>query len=336
MSLLQVKDLSVHFKTDEGLVKAVNELSFDLEAGEILGVVGESGSGKSVSSLAVMGLLPKSAFVSSGEIWLEQKNILQIPRSHMRKIRGSKLAMIFQDPFTSLNPYLKISTQLLEVLEAHGGKTGLAAHRLCIELLERLGVPEAEARFYSYPHQLSGGLKQRMMIAMGLLLKPDILIADEPTTALDVTIQAQILDLLKEINQNEGTAIVLITHDLGVVAGLCDRVQVMYAGRIVESGAADPIFYETGHPYTRALLDSIPRLDSQTGTALKPIEGQPPDLKELGESCAFADRCERAQDKCFQERPRLSSGKSSSTRRACFFPLEGEEVRAKPCSGGGS
>lgn len=319
MALLEVKNLSVEFQTDEGRVQAVNDLSYDLERGEILGIVGESGSGKSVSSLAVLGLLPESARLVSGEVWWEGRNLLQVSQSQMRQLRGSQLAMIFQDPFTSLNPYLKVSTQLLEVLEVHGVKTGASARRHCIEMLERLGVPEAASRFDSYPHQLSGGLKQRVMIAMGLLLEPKVLIADEPTTALDVTIQAQILDLLKEINETLGTAIILITHDLGVVAGLCDRVQVMYGGRIVESGSTDEIFYQTSHPYTQALLESLPSLTSKKGERLTPIPGQPPDLKELADNCAFAPRCRLVQERCRQERPRLEG---EGHRRACFFPLE--------------
>lgn len=294
-----------------------------MEEGEVLGMVGESGCGKSVSSLALMRLLPANAQITSGKIYFQDQDLFQLSQKQMQKLRASQIAMIFQDPFTSLNPYLKISTQLLEVLEVHAHKRGRAAVRQCVELLERLGVPEAEARFFSYPHQLSGGLKQRMMIAMGLLMKPKLLICDEPTTALDVTIQAQILDLLKEINQKEGTAILMITHDLGVVAGLCDRVQVMYAGRIVEKASVEDLFYRTQHPYTHALLECLPKINARVGQALNPIEGQPPDLKNLGEFCAFSERCPSSQDRCLRERPMLEKGEIGG-ERACFFPVQDE------------
>lgn len=326
MALLEVQDLSVEFRTDEGVVRAVDHVSYDLEEGEVLGIVGESGSGKSVSCLALMGLLPMPpARITSGQVLFKGKDILKLSQRQMRALRGKDISMIFQDPFTSLNPYLKVSTQLLEVLEVHSRMSPKEARRRCLDVLEQLGIPEPEIRFESYPHQLSGGLKQRIMIAMSLLLEPKILIADEPTTALDVTIQAQILELLKEINQRLGTSIIMITHDLGVVAGLCDRVQVMYGGRLVERGSTDDIFYRTRHPYTQGLLDSIPSLDIAPGSRLKPIPGSPPDLTKIGDFCAFADRCPRAQNICRSKRPAVESA-GAGHYYECYFPL-GEESR---------
>lgn len=323
-ALLEVEDLCVEFHTDEGIVRAVDHLSFTLSEGEVLGIVGESGSGKSVSCLALMGLLPvPPAKIASGKILLNQKDLLKFSREQMRKIRGEEISMIFQDPFTSLNPYLKISTQLMEVLEFHTTMTQAQAKKRCLEVLDSLGIPEPEVRFNSYPHQLSGGLKQRIMIAMSLLLEPKILIADEPTTALDVTIQAQILELLKDINKKHGTSIIMITHDLGVVAGLCDRVQVMYGGRLIERATTDEIFYETKHPYTQGLLDSIPSLEVAPGDRLHPIEGSPPDLTALGDFCAFAARCSKVQEKCRDKRPPVSSAEESSKHLyECHYPLQ--------------
>ncbi len=325
--LLQVKDLSIEFRTDEGTVRAVDNVSFNLREQEVLGIVGESGSGKSVTNLGIMGLLPMPpARVTSGQVLFEQQDLLKLPEPKMRDIRGKDISMIFQDPFTSLNPYLKISTQLMEVLQVHSTMTPTEARRRCLEILEQLGVPEPEIRFDSYPHQLSGGLKQRIMIAMSLLLKPKILIADEPTTALDVTIQAQILELLKEINEKHGTSIILITHDMGVVAGLCDRVMVMYGGRIAEQGIADDIFYRTRHPYTRGLLESIPSVDIEPGARLKPIPGSPPDLTTLGNECAFAPRCQFAQSQCRSQRPAVSR-ESETHSYECFFPVPVETTK---------
>ncbi len=325
MSLLEIKNLSVEFRTDEGVVHAVDNISFQVAEGEVLGIVGESGSGKSVTCLAVMGLLPMPpARISSGEIFFHRRDLLKISPTRMRAIRGKDISMIFQDPFTSLNPYLKISTQLLEVLETHTSMTSSQAKKRCLEVLDQLGVPEPDIRFNSYPHQLSGGLKQRIMIAMSLLLEPKILIADEPTTALDVTIQAQILELLKEINKEHGTSIILITHDLGVVAGLCDRVQVMYGGRLAEQGTYEDIFYRTKHPYTKGLLDSIPSLDIEPGARLNPIPGSPPDLTEIADFCAFKDRCPRVQDTCRKKRPAISTERPGHEFE-CYFPLEVEE-----------
>lgn len=337
MSLLEVRNLTVEFHTDEGIVRPVDRLSYELDKGEVLGIVGESGSGKSVSCLALMGLLPQPpARIPSGEIFFEGQDILKWPAAKKRQMRGKDISMIFQDPFTSLNPYLKVSTQLMEVMEFHGGRTEAQAKKRCLEVLEQLGVPDPEARFNSYPHQLSGGLKQRIMIAMSLLLQPKILIADEPTTALDVTIQAQILELLKDINKTQGTSIIMITHDLGVVAGLCDRVQVMYGGRLVEKGATDDLFYQTKHPYTQGLLDSIPSLESKVGDRLNPISGSPPDLTRVGDFCAFHPRCSRATEECRQKRPPLERASESSEHSfECYHPLNQESKSAEVASGSG-
>ncbi len=323
--LLEVKNLSVEFASDDGNVKAVDNVSFNLNEGEVLGIVGESGSGKSVTNLAIMGLLPMPpARITSGEILFHKRDLLKLSAARMRAIRGKDISMIFQDPFTSLNPYLRISTQLMEVLETHSKMNPTQARRRCLEILEQLGVPEPEVRFNSYPHQLSGGLKQRIMIAMSLLLEPKILIADEPTTALDVTIQAQILELLKDINQKHGTSIILITHDLGVVAGLCDRIQVMYGGRIAEQGTGDDVFYRTKHPYTQGLLESIPSVDIEPGSRLKPIPGSPPDLTTLGDHCAFADRCLKVKENCRSKRPPLTA-ESGTHAYECYYPVTTEE-----------
>lgn len=322
--LLEVRDLGVEFVTDEGVVRAVDRVSFNLAEGEVLGIVGESGSGKSVTNLAIMGLLPRPpARITSGEVLFNNRDLLKLSEKRLRAIRGKDISMIFQDPFTSLNPYLKISTQLMEVLQTHSPMTPAQARKRCLDILDSLGVPEPEIRFNSYPHQLSGGLKQRIMIAMSLLLEPKILIADEPTTALDVTIQAQILELLKEVNQRHGTAIIMVTHDLGVVAGLCDRVQVMYGGRIAERGTGDEIFYRTKHPYTRGLMESIPSVDIEPGARLKPIPGSPPDLTELGDYCAFSPRCPNAQDICRKSRPALTEAEAGHAFE-CYFPVGGE------------
>jgi len=324
--MLEVNNLTVEFHTDNGVIRAVDGVSFHVRPGEILGIVGESGSGKSVSCLAIMGLLQKpAARIVSGSIRFMGKELTSMSDEALRQIRGRDLSIIFQDPFTSLNPYLKISTQLLEVIHYHSSLSKTEAFARCIEILDLLGVPDAEVRMDSYPHQLSGGLKQRIMIAMSLLLEPKLIIADEPTTALDVTIQAQILELLKKINSLKHTSIIMITHDLGVVAGLCDRVQVMYAGRVVEAGSTDEIFYKTRHPYTRGLLDSIPSLEMKVGDRLRPIPGSPPDLSRVGEFCAFAERCTRATDQCRTQRPPIST-ENEHHSYACFNPVASRGV----------
>jgi oligopeptide transport system ATP-binding protein len=318
--VLKVEDLSVEFHTDAGVIRAVDGVSFEVRSGEILGIVGESGSGKSVSCLSIMGLLQKpAARIVKGSIQFMGKELTRLGEEELRQIRGRDLSMIFQDPFTSLNPYLKISTQLMEVMEFHSTLSSGRAYKRCLEVLDLLGVPDAEMRMQSYPHQLSGGLKQRIMIAMSLLLEPKLIIADEPTTALDVTIQAQILELIKKINELQKTSVIMITHDLGVVAGLCHRVQVMYAGRVVESGLTEEVFYQTRHPYTAGLLQSIPNLEMKVGGRLKPIPGMPPDLSRVGSFCAFSDRCSKANEQCRSQRPVLEH-ESGEHRFACFRP----------------
>ncbi|MFT6396458.1 MAG: oligopeptide transport system ATP-binding protein [Bradymonadia bacterium] len=303
MALLEVKNLVTSFRTDEGTVVAVNGLSFELDAGETLGIVGESGSGKSVTQLSIMGLLPTPpASIDSGVALFDGQDLLKMPAEQLRKLRGNRVAMIFQDPMTSLNPFLRISKQLTEVLEMH---TDLNKHQRLdrvVEVLDKVGIPDARDRVHSYPHQFSGGMRQRVMIAMALLCNPALLIADEPTTALDVTIQAQILDILRELRDDFGTAIVLITHDLGVVAGMADRIMVMYAGRVMETAATVSLFKNTSHPYTLGLLKSIPRLDDGSDRLI-PIPGQPPDLSDPQPGCPFAPRCDFASDICRSEFP---------------------------------
>ncbi len=304
MPLLEVQDLRTHFRTDHGWVRAVDGVSFSLDEHEVLGIVGESGSGKSVTNLTIMGLIPQPpGKIVSGEIWFDGKDLLQARKSELLKIRGRRIAMIFQDPMTSLNPFLRISKQLTEGAVQHFGWTEAKARQKAIELLQLVEIPSAKERIDDYPHNFSGGMRQRVMIAMALMCDPEVLIADEPTTALDVTIQAQILDLLKKINKEKGTGIILITHSLGVVAGTCDRVLVMYGGRIVERGSVDQIFYTPQHPYTQGLLSSIPRLDSLKHEALVPIPGQPPDLLKLGQECAFRFRCPKVFEPCAQSIP---------------------------------
>ncbi|MEX2141732.1 MAG: ABC transporter ATP-binding protein [Pirellulales bacterium] len=301
--LLQVENLSVQFKTDDGIVQAVDGLSYDLAPGETLGIVGESGSGKSVSSLAILGLIPKPpGRVTSGRAIFEGRDLLTLNQRELSAIRGNRIAMIFQDPMTSLNPLLTVAEQLTEVTRLHLRHTHSEALRHAIEMLERVGIPAAARRVFDYPHQFSGGMRQRVMIAMALSCKPQILIADEPTTALDVTIQAQILELMKELQRTEGTAIILITHDLGIVANSCRRVNVMYAGKFVEEALVDDLFERPRHPYTLGLLQSIPRLDG-AGDRLTPIEGQPPDLVRLPSGCTFHPRCPNALDICPQQYP---------------------------------
>ncbi len=319
MALLEVQDLRTHFRTDNGWVRAVDGVSFNLDAHEVLGIVGESGSGKSVTNLTIMGLIPQPpGKVMSGKILFDGKDLLTVSKREMLSIRGRRIAMIFQDPMTSLNPYLKISRQLTEGAMEHFGWSEKKARDKAVELLDLVEIPSARQRIDDYPHNFSGGMRQRVMIAMALMCDPEVLIADEPTTALDVTIQAQILDLLKKINREKGTGIILITHSLGVVAGTCDRVLVMYGGRIVEEGSVDQIFYTPQHPYTQGLLSSIPRLDSLSHEALTPIPGQPPDLLTLGDECAFRFRCPKVFEPCGASVPQsFSVGEQHSA--ACFL-----------------
>jgi len=319
--LLQVENLAVQFKTDDGTIRAVDGVSFSLQPGETLGIVGESGSGKSVTSLALMGLIPQPpGKVLSGRALFEGTDLLQLSQRQLSKIRGNKIAMIFQDPMTALNPFLTVMEQVSEVTELHLGHTASQARRHAIEMLERVGIPDAARRCNDYPHQFSGGQRQRVMIAMALSCRPKILIADEPTTALDVTIQAQILDLMSDLQRETGTAIILITHDLGVVAGTCHRVNVMYAGRFVEEAPVDTLFANPRHPYTVGLLHSIPRLDVAR-QPLTPIPGQPPDLADLPSGCAFGPRCVNRIERCSQEVPLLTP-QAGGGCAACFNPVD--------------
>lgn len=302
---MDVKDLVVRFYTQEGTVYAVNGVSYQLHEGETLGVVGESGSGKSVHSLAIMGLIPSPpGKVESGEVLFEGRDLLKLPKEQMRLVRGKEIAMIFQDPMTSLNPVLTIGTQITEALKLHLGMNNDQSRRRAAELLDLVGIPDAAKRLDDYPHQFSGGMRQRVMIAMGLSCNPKLLIADEPTTALDVTIQAQIIELVKQLKDEFNMAIVWITHDLGVVAGIADRVSVMYGGRIMEIGPTKEVFQDTRSAYTQGLLDSLPRLDG-SNQRLVSIEGSPPDMRIPPAGDPFAPRNPYATDRCFQEMPPL-------------------------------
>ncbi|NVD06969.1 ABC transporter ATP-binding protein [Vibrio sp. JPW-9-11-11] len=319
MSLLDVKDLRVEFTTQDGIVTAVNDLNFSLEQGETLGIVGESGSGKSQTVFAIMGLLAKNGIIS-GSAKFEGNEILNLPEKALNKVRAEQIAMIFQDPMTSLNPYMKVSDQLMEVLMLHKGMGKAEAFEESVRMLEAVKIPEARKRITMYPHEFSGGMRQRVMIAMALLCRPKLLIADEPTTALDVTVQAQIMDLLNELKKEFNTAIIMITHDLGVVAGSCDKVLVMYAGRTMEYGTVDEIFYNPSHPYAEGLLKAIPRLDTE-GEILPTIPGNPPNLLRLPPGCPYQERCHRVIDRCKQEAPILMPF-ADGRQRACFSDWE--------------
>jgi oligopeptide transport system ATP-binding protein len=307
MPLLDVSDLRTYFHTRDGVIRAVDGVGFQLDSGETLGIVGESGSGKSVTCYSMMGLIPQPpGRIESGEALFDGHDLLKLSPKKLREFRGKRISMIFQDPMTSLNPYLRVSTQLIEPLLLHRKISKKDALKKAIEGLEEVGVPGAAERVHSYPHEFSGGMRQRVMIAMALITEPDLLIADEPTTALDVTVQAQILDLIKQRQKDLGTAVILITHDLGVVAGTCDRINVMYGGRVLESGTADQVFYDPRHPYTRSLQKAIPSLQTK-GSELYTIKGLPPDPSQPIQGCAFFPRCPypKKQDVPTGERPEL-------------------------------
>ena len=302
MALLEVKDLDVGFDTADGEVFAVNKLNFSLNAGDALAIVGESGSGKTQSVMALMGLLAENGH-ASGQALFKGEDLLQMGTTELNKHRGREIAMIFQDPMTSLNPYLRIEKQMIEVVRHHQGLNKTEARAHAVEMLHAVRIPDPERRIRQYPHEFSGGMRQRVMVAMGLLCEPDLLIADEPTTALDVTVQAQISNLMGALRTKSNAAIILITHDLGVVAGLCDRILVMYAGEAVECGSVEQIYYDPRHPYTKGLLDSVPRLDQPEDKALHAIPGNPPNLLSLPEGCKFRDRCPKAFEACKQTPP---------------------------------
>ncbi len=302
--ILRVENLRTYFNTDDGIVKAVDGVSFTLHRGETLGLVGESGCGKSVTTLSLMQLIPMPpGKIMAGEIVFHGKSVLSMSREELRSLRGNKISMIFQDPMTSLNPFLRISTQMVETIRLHQGLDKKAAKDKAIEMLRLAGIPAPEKRIDQYPHQFSGGMRQRVMIAMGLSCNPEILITDEPTSALDVTIQAQILDLMKDLTERLGTAVILITHSLGVVAGTCDTTCVMYAGRFVERGPTSLLFESPMHPYTQGLIRSMPRLDQEDHGRLSSIRGQPPNVIDLPDCCPFYPRCDKAMSICKKKYP---------------------------------
>ncbi|MGB3328348.1 MAG: ABC transporter ATP-binding protein [Thermomicrobiales bacterium] len=317
--ILEVKNLKTQFFTQDGVVKAVDDVSFYVMPGETLGVVGESGSGKSITGLSIMRLIPSPpGKIVNGEVSFQGKDILKMSDEQVRAIRGNDIAMIFQDPMTSLNPVLTINRQISESLQLHMGMNKSQAKARSIELLQMVGIPNAAERVDQYPHQFSGGMRQRVMIAMALSCNPKLLIADEPTTALDVTIQAQILDLMRNLQTETGTGVIMITHSMGVVAGMADRVQVMYAGHIVETASTTEIFANPRHPYTVGLMKSIPRLDAREKEKLQPIRGLPPDLIDLPDMCPFVPRCNYAREKCEQKNPPLQEV-SPGHLSACWF-----------------
>jgi len=317
-TLLEVRDLRTHFFTQEGVVKAVDGVSFTLEEGETLGLVGESGCGKSVSALSIMRLVPDPPGKTvGGEVIFDGQDLLKLPDAEIRRVRGKQIAMVYQEPMTSLNPVLSIERQLTESVELHLGMNRPEARREAMRRLAQVGIPDPERRLKQFSHQFSGGMLQRVMIAMALSCNPKLIIADEPTTALDVTIQAQILDLMKNLSREYGVSLLIITHNLGVVARYADRVNIMYAGRIIERGTARDIYRHPSHPYTMGLLNSVPRLDLPRAEKLDPVEGQPPDLLNLPAGCAFRERCRFAIEKCAEQTPHLRSV-GADHLSACF------------------
>src|SRR5688500_793239 len=333
-NLLSVRDLRTYFETEDGTVRAVDGISFDLRRGETLGIVGESGSGKSVTNLSVLRLIPSPpGRIVSGEVLFHGQDILSLSTEEVRKIRGKRISMIFQDPMTSLNPFMKISKQLMEMTQLHLGHTKAQAHAHAIKMLETVGIPEARSRVDSYPHEFSGGMRQRVMIAMALACEPELLIADEPTTALDVTIQAQILELIKQLKDETGASVILITHDLGVVAGMTDHIIVMYAGKVFEQAPTRELFAAPGNPYTKGLLKSVPDPAHEEGTELYQIPGLPPDVAHLSPvQCPFADRCYRVEDICRREFPPFVQ-LNADHHSLCHFA---EEVYADSLAAGGA
>lgn len=323
MALLRVANLEVGFDTPDGVVKAVNGMNFEVAEGETLAIVGESGSGKSQMVLSFMGLLAENG-KASGEAFFREKDLLKMTPRELNKVRGRHIAMIFQDPMTSLNPFLTIEKQMAEVVMHHQGLSKDEAREHAVEMLRAVRIPDPEERIRQYPHEYSGGMRQRVMIAIGLLCQPELLIADEPSTALDVTVQAQIVELIKELRIHTRMSLILITHDLAAVAEVADRIVVMYAGEAVETGTVDDIFYSPQHPYTRGLLASVPRLDRSSEDDLQAIPGNPPNLLELPEGCNFRDRCTEAMEQCRQKPPLWVTNEGRSSR--CFLPLEGGEI----------
>ncbi len=317
--ILEVHNLVTQFHLDEGVIQAVNGVSLSLLEGEILALVGESGSGKSVTMLSVMGLVPQPpGKIVSGEVILDRRDLTRLGKNQMARVRGKEIAMIFQDPMTSLNPVMTIGSQIEEALTLHLGIGKAAARKRVVDFLELVGIPNAAERVGDYPHQFSGGMRQRVMIAMALSCEPKVLIADEPTTALDVTIQAQIVALIKRLQRDLGMAVIWVTHDLGVVASLADRLAVMYAGRVVEQGVVDDIFSRPRHPYTLGLLHSVPRLDETLHATLREIKGSPPDLIDLPTGCAFAPRCDCGVNLCIEQTPQLENTDILEHQVSCF------------------
>lgn len=318
-ALLDIRNLTTRFYTDDGVVHAVNGVSYTMDEEETLGVVGESGCGKSVHALSIMRLIPDPpGKIEKGEVWFSGKNLLDLEESAMRSVRGTDVAMVFQDPMTSLNPVYTVGFQIMEALKLHLGMDEEQARNRARELLELVNIPEARQRLDDYPHQFSGGMRQRAMLAMSLSCNPRLLIADEPTTALDVTIQAQIVDLVRKLQKQLGMAVMWITHDLGVVAEMADRINVMYAGYIIERANVRDIYYNPSHPYTKGLLGSLPRLDEAPGTKLTSIPGLPPDLLALPKGCPFAPRCRLRVDQCFEEQPTLENAAQKEHVVACW------------------